>query len=140
VRKIIVTWDQVVLPVSKRSLPVLSPIIQFQKSFVVKLVFVNYLKNIGMKKLFLPAMIAILSLAAVTTQAQVRVDVHVGLPVRPLALVRPPVVVVRPALRPAVVVERVYRPVIVRPVAVRPVVVARPVVTVVRPVRRVVVY
>jgi len=84
-----------------------------------------------MKKLILPAMIAMLSLAAVTTRAQVHVDVVV----HPLLPVRPRVVVVKPILRPPVVVARVYRPVIARPV-----VVARPVVTVVRPVRRVVVY
>ena len=70
-------------------------------------------------------MIVLLSLAATTAHAQVRVAVRVGGPIRPVPLVR--AVVVRPALvRPVVVV---------RP---RPVIAPR--VVVVRPVRRVVVY
>ena len=88
-----------------------------------------------MKKLILPAMIAFLTLAVLTTRAQVRVDVHIGVPVPHPVPVRPLIVGVRPVLRPPVVVVRPARPVVAAPV-----VLVRPSVPVVRPVRRVVVY
>ncbi|MBS1665205.1 MAG: hypothetical protein JST68_29435 [Bacteroidetes bacterium] len=88
-----------------------------------------------MKKLILPAMIALLSLSARTAEAQVKVDFHVGVPLRPMVAARPaPVIVVRPLPRPVIVV----RP---RPVAiVRPAVVVRPAPIAIRPARHVVIY
>ena len=94
-----------------------------------------------MKKAILPAIIAILMLAATSAHAQVSLQVHVGIPVPAIPVVRPilppppPSVVIRP--RPVVVVRP--RPVVVRPrpLVVAPVAVVHPVA--VRPVRRVVV-
>lgn len=92
-----------------------------------------------MKKLFLPLMIALLS--AVTLKTNAQVSVRVAVPVPPLPLVRP-AVVVRSAIRRPVVVVRPARPVIVRRIVPAPFVVVRrpPVVAIVRPGSRVVVY
>lgn len=86
-----------------------------------------------MKKAILPAIISILTLAATSAHAQVGLNVHVGIPI-------PAIAVVRPILPPPAHIVIRSRPVVIvrpRPAVIAPVAVVRPVV--VRPVRRVVV-
>lgn len=89
-----------------------------------------------MKKMLFPLLVTGLLLSVVTWRANAQVIVRTTVPLHPLvrpAVIVRPAVVVRPVVRPAVVVRPALRPPVV--------VVRRPtIVTVVKPVRPVVVY
>lgn len=123
------------MSVSTGYLPVLYPFNRFYSLAIVKFVFEN-IKILFMKKMFFPVLVTGILLSVVSLSTNAQVIVRTAVPfhplVRPAVLVHP-AIVVRPIVRPAVVVRPAFRP---------PVVVVRrpPIVTLVRPVRPVIVY